>query len=168
MILTIEAILEDTERNGAMRYHLIALSVALTVSCAALAQIAPAPAKEQEAIVRLIEKAAVRALTFDQGNVQSLTDARGDFTPEGWSAFIKNMKGWLDEKGAPAFSSSFVPSGNVIVIGWDNGVIHIKIPGTLTQTQNKSRTTYHHAEVDVRAGGEPVKIRQLEQIYAVH
>ena len=78
------------------------------------------------------------------------------------------MQGWLDEKGAPGFSSSFVPSGNAVVIGNENGVVHLRIPGTLTHKQNGSITAYR-AAIEVYAlrdllihGGEPIKIKHLD------
>ena len=64
----------------------------------------------------------------------------------------------------PTFNSNFVPSGKAVVIS-EEGVIHLRIPGTLTQTQGGSKTTYNHSEIDVKAGGKPVKIEHLEPIY---
>jgi hypothetical protein len=125
------------------------------------------PAKtDQAAIVAFAQKAAVRALDFRQGDIGSLTHACADFTPEGWKEFMKHMEGWLDQKGAPTFTSSFVPSRDAVVLGLENGVVHLRIPGTLKQTQNQSSTTYR-AAIDVRAGGKPTKIQHLEQITCV-
>jgi hypothetical protein len=146
-----------------MRCQLAVLFIVLLNGFPALAQ--TTPAKEQTAIVKIAQEAAVRTLAIKQGDALSLTESRDAFTPEGWSAFMKIMKEWLDKKGAPTFGSSFVPSGDAVVIGQENGVIHFKIPGTLTQTHDKSRTVYNHAELDIRAGGSPVKILHLEQIY---
>jgi hypothetical protein len=80
------------------------------------------------------------------------------------------MRGWLDEKGAPTFSSSFKPSRNAVVIGNENGVVHFRIPGTLIQRRNGSRTTYR-AALEVYAfrdmlihGGQAIKIKHLEEI----
>jgi hypothetical protein len=129
-----------------------------------LAQTAgPAPTSREA--FEFAQKAAVRALHFTQGDAQSLRRARADFTPEAWDEFIKQMQGFIDEKGAPAFSSNFVPSGKAVVISEEEGVVHLRIPGTLTQTQGASRTTYNHSEIDVKAGGKPVKIERLEAIY---
>lgn len=69
-----------------MRCRPVALFVALPPNAPTLAQIARAPSSEREAIVRLVQEAAARPLGFDQGDVKSLTDARDDFAPEGWSA----------------------------------------------------------------------------------
>ncbi len=150
-------------QGGTMRCHLAMLFVGLLTGIPAWAQ--TAPGKEQTAIVTIAQKAAIRALAIKQGDALSLTQSRELFTPEGWSAFMQVMKEWLDQKGAPTFGSSFVPSGDAVIIGEADGVIHFKIPGTVTQTHDKSRTVYKHAELDVRAGGEPVKMLHLEQIY---
>ena len=129
-----------------------------------LAQTEGVPATNQAAL-QLAQKAAVRALNFSQGDASSLRRARADFTSEGWNEFMKQMQGFMDEKGAPAFGSRFVPSGKAVVISEKNGVIHLKIPGTLTQTQGGSRTTYNHSAIEVTAGGTPIKIKHLEAIY---
>jgi hypothetical protein len=134
------------------------------VSVLCLLSLAGGSALAQTA-VELAEKAAVRALNFTQGDAQSLRRARSDFRPEGWNEFVKSMRGFIDDKGAPAFSSSFVSSGKAAVISEEEGVIHLKIPGPLTQTQGGSRTTYGHSAIDVKAGGTPVKIEHLEVIY---
>jgi hypothetical protein len=125
---------------------------------------------DQNTIVASAQHAAVQAVNFRQGDAEGWKRGRPDFTPEGWSEFVKHMQGWLDEKGAPTFSSSFVPSRNAVVIGNENGVVHFRIPGTLTQRQNGSRTTYR-AALEVYAfrdllihGGKAIKIKHLEQI----
>jgi hypothetical protein len=151
-----------------MRCYVAVILVVLFMGDALVAQTAAASAEEQAGIVQFAQKAAVRSLTFNQGDIESLTGARDSFTPEGWREFLKHMNGFLDEKGAPTFSSSFVPSGDAVVVGQEAGMIHFKVPGTLTQTQNKSRTTYNHAEIDVMAGGKPIRITHLEQIYRAH
>ncbi len=151
-----------------MRCYLLLAAVVFLAINPVLAQTTRVPAKEQAAIVELAQKAAVRSLTFSQGNVESLMGARHYFTPEGWSEFMKQMNGFLDEKGAPTFSSAFVPSGDPVIVGQENGVIHTKIPGKLTQTHNKSQTTYNHAILDIKAGGKPIKIAYLNQIYVAH
>ena len=77
---------------------------------------------------------------------------------------MKHMEGWLDQKGAPTFTSNFVPSRDAVVLGLENGVVHLRIPGTLKQTQNQSSTTYR-AAIDVRAGGKPTKIQHLDWFF---
>jgi len=152
--------------GGTMRCQRTAFLVVFCASSILFAQ--TAPTKQAEAIVEVAKKAAVHSLNFTQGDLASLTSARPDFTPEGWSEFMNHMNGFLDAKGAPTFSSNFTPSGDAVVITEENGVIHFKVPGTLAQTLNQSRTTYHHAEIDVKAGGKPTKISHLEQIYKAH
>jgi hypothetical protein len=142
-----------------MRIHSMALFAALLVSSPALAQTTPAPATDQAAIV---QKAVVRALNFDRGDLERLRGAQADFTPEGWTQFMKRLDGWLDAKGAPTFSSSFVPSGDPRIVSQSDGVLHVTIPGTLKHSQGASNTTYPIV-VEVRASGKPMKIQHLEQ-----
>jgi hypothetical protein len=146
-----------------MRRHLIMLLVAAFTGIPLFAQSQPPVKTDQAAIVAFAQKAAVRALDFRQGDIASLTQARADFTPEGWKEFMKYMEGWLDQKGAPTFTSSFVPSRDAVVVGLENGIVHLRIPGTLKQTQNQSSTTYR-AAIDVFAGGRPPKIQRLQQM----
>jgi len=116
----------------------------------------------QDQSVGLIQKAAVRALNFEQGDSRSLNRSRGDFTPQGWDEFMNHMQGFIDAKGAPIFSSKFVPAGNPVIVSKD-GTIRLKIPGTLTQTQGKSSTSYR-LRIEVQASGTPPKMEHLEQI----
>jgi hypothetical protein len=133
--------------------------LAVLLSSPALAQTSPASTTEQAAIV---QKTVVRALNFDRGDLERLGSARADFTPAGWAQFMKRLDGWLDEKGAPTFSSSFVPSGDPRIVSQSDGVLHVTIPGTLKHTQNASSTTYR-VVVEVRAAGKPMKIDHLQQ-----
>lgn len=141
----------------------LTLCFALIASAPSFAQSSPPAKSSQAATIAFAQKAALRALNFRQGDQQSLTAARADFTPDAWKDYMKHMEGFLDPKGAPAFSSSFVPSGKTRVVGEENGLIHVRIPGTLTQTQGKSATTYRRFAVDVMVGGKPMKITHLEQ-----
>lgn len=118
---------------------------------------------EQAAVVGFAERAAVQAVNFRQGDAEGFTRSRVDFTDSGWQDFMKHMQGFLDEKGAPTFTSSFVTSGNTKVLGEESGIVHLRIPGTLTQSNGPSKTTYR-AALEVDAGGDPVKIQKLEQI----
>jgi hypothetical protein len=149
-----------------MRNFLIPFFV-LLAAFAAMSQ--SSPTKEQAAVVDAAQKAALQAVNFSQGDAEALKRARRNFTPEGWDDFMKHMTGFVDKNGAPAFSSSFEPSGSAVVIGQENGAIRFKVPGTLTQAQGKlSKTTYKNATIDVEATGNPPKISHLEQIYSVH
>lgn len=70
-----------------MRVHFMVLLGAVLVGSPALAQATPVPTTDQAAIVGLVQKAAVRALNFDRGDLERLRGARDDFTPEGWREF---------------------------------------------------------------------------------
>jgi hypothetical protein len=145
--------------NFVMRVHFATLFVALFVCSPILAQ---STSSGTTAEVNVVKKAALRALNFKQGNLASLADARDDFTPAGWNEFLKRLDGFLDEKGAPTFTSSFVPSADAVMEN-ENGVIRLRIPDTLIQRHDNSSTTYK-LEVNVEASTNPVKIERLEQI----
>ena len=113
-------------------------------------------------VVTAARDAAVRALTFRQGDRDGFIRAQEPFTSEGLAEFLKTMNGWLDGSGAPTFSSSFTPSGDGQVVDTEGGVVHVRVPGTLTHTQNQSRTTYRVA-VDVWVNARPLSIRRLTQ-----
>ena len=125
----------------------------------------PGPTLEQQKIIDFAQHAAVHALNFRQGDLHILRAARHDFTPSGWSAFMKTLEGFLDEKGAPKFSSEFAPSGEAAIVKEENGTYYLTIAGKLTQTQNQSRTVYQHAAIDIQIRGTPPKIQHLETIY---
>jgi hypothetical protein len=157
-----------------MRGHFPMLFVALLAEIPLFAQAQPPANSDQAAVVAFAGKAAVRALNFRQGDIGSLTRAHADFTPDGWKDFMKHMEGFLDEKGAPTFSSTFVPSGDVTFLGEKDRIVHFRIPGTLTQSNNFSKTTYRRAATEVYAlrdllihDGKSIKIQHLEQITCV-
>jgi len=122
-----------------------------------------APSHEQTAIVTFVERAAVCAVNFSQGDAAGFTASRADFTDDAWKDFINHMQGFLDEKGAPTFTSSFVVSGPAKVLDERKGTVRFIIPGTLTQSSKVGKTTYR-AVLEVSAGGEPLKIQRVEQI----
>jgi hypothetical protein len=149
-----------------MRHFIVAFAVLLS-NRSASAQTAPADLNDQAAVVRYAEGAGLRALNFVQGNRMSLVDAQDDFTAQGWSEFMKKLDGWLDDKGAPKFSSNFSPSGKALDIRQGEGVLRLTIPGILKQENRNefggvSSTTYR-VEIDIQLGGQPVKIERLEQ-----
>ena len=144
-----------------MRY-LKVLSVALAV-IPRLVQAAPLQAKEQAAIIEFAQTAVARALDYSQGDRQSLVEAQDDFTVDGWREFMKWMEGWLDSKGTPLSSSSFMASGDAAITNQENGLIHLTVPGVLKQSQNKSSTTYR-VVVDVLVNRSPLKITHLEPV----
>jgi hypothetical protein len=120
-------------------------------------------AHQTAAIIQFAENAVARALDYSQGNRRSLIDAKDDFTEDGWREFERRMEGWLDSSGAPLGSSSFAASGAAMIVEEESGRIHLTIPGTLRQRQNKSETTYR-VLVDVWLSGNPAKITHLEPI----
>ena len=153
-----------------VRRQLIVVFAVFVICTPLFAQSSSPESRDQNTIVASAQDAAVQAVNFRQGDAEGWKRGRPDFTPEGWAEFVKHMQGWLDEKGAPTFSSSFVPSRNAVVIGNENGVVHFRIPGTLTQRQNGSRTSYR-AALEVYAfrdllihSGKAIKIKHLEQI----
>jgi hypothetical protein len=93
---------------------------------------------------------------------EGLTASRDLFTPEAWAEFMKTLDGWLDPNGAPTFSSSFVVSGQARLVDEQQGIVHVRVPGALTHTQNQSRTTYR-AAVDVWVGDRATRIHKLRQ-----
>jgi hypothetical protein len=137
------------------------LSIVL-VSVKGLAPATPLQEKEQAAIVEFAKMAVIQALKYSHGDPHSLIDAQDPFTAEGWREVMKRMEGWLDSKGAPLGSSSFIPSGDVVITGQENGVIRLTVPGVLKQSQNT--TTTYRVVVEVRMNGNPVKIGHLEPI----
>jgi hypothetical protein len=140
---------------------LAALSIA-ALSCQLAAQNAPRDASSAD-----LEKTVVAALSFRQGDLDSFNRARNNFTSKGWDEFRKTMQGFLDSTGAPTFTSGFVPAGPAIITSEENGSITAKMPGTLTQTHDKSTTTYR-LRVEVQAIGTPPKINHLQQITCPH
>jgi hypothetical protein len=140
----------------------LSISLALCYGVPLSPQTSTAAKNDQAAIVAFAQAATIRALNFCQGDAASLTQSRADFTPQGWKDFMKHMEGFLDQKGAPTFGSNFVPSKDAVVVGEEKGIVHLKILGTLKQTQNQSATTYR-AAIQVHAGGKPLKIAHLEQ-----
>lgn len=151
------------ERTGQRWLVMVLLWVA---SVAGVAQSAPSE-NQRAAAIEFAKKAAVAALNFDAGDRQSFVRAQGDFLPEGWSEFLKGQSDYLDERGAPTYTSRFSPSGAAVVIGEEGDAIRIRIPGTLTQSTKIARTNYQHAGIDVTVGGEPLKIQQLHTIFTL-
>ena len=154
-----------------MRRQLLVLLITILITIFPLCAQSSSPEKNDEAaIVAAAQAAAVRTVNFREGDAQGWKRSRTDFTPEGWTDFVKHMQGFLDAKGAPIFNSSFVASRDAVVVDNDNGVVHFRIPGTLTQAHNASKTTYK-AALDVHVlrdqlndGGQAIKITRLEQI----
>src|SRR5215467_13537268 len=150
-----------------MHTELKCVLVVVLLSIPAFAQNAARSGPDQAAIVRLGQKAAIAALNFQQGDAAGFARSRDDFTTDGWKNFVKSMEGFLDQKGAPTFTSSFVAARDATVVKEKEGVLHLRIPGTLTQSSNLGRTTYRAAiEAYVLTSGIPgsrsIKIQHLE------
>lgn len=116
-----------------------------------------------EAAIDFAQKAAVAAVNFRQGDQAGFSRSRADFTADGWKDFLRHNQGFLDQNGAPTFTSTFVPSAAARILGEQKATLHLRIPGTLTQSNNLGRTIYR-AALDVVVGGTPAKIEKLEQI----
>jgi hypothetical protein len=113
-------------------------------------------------IVSFARTAATQALTFPAGDKAALVHARDVFTEAGWSEFMKVMQGWVDSTGAPTFASAFVASGAGRIVDEQDTIVHVRIPGTLTQTQGHSKTTYRIA-ADLWITSKPMMVQRLTQ-----
>jgi hypothetical protein len=139
----------------------IGVAVCLAGATERVGSVAKAQSLDERA--QFARTVAVQALTFEQGDPQALARVRSQFTDEGWQEFLKPLQGWLDPSGTPTFGSSFVPSGSGRVVDERNEVVHVRIPGSLTQTQHQARTTYRSFAADVWVGGNPLKVHRLTQ-----
>ena len=102
-----------------------------------------APAGDDETL-DFARRAAVQALTFQQGDRLALAAAHRLFTDEGWKLFLRSLEGSLDPSGVPTFSSSFVASRKATVLDEKDAVLHI-VSETLVQSNNLGKTTYRAA-----------------------
>ena len=141
--------------------RLVTRRIALLLLALLIATPVPAQTPSSEGVAS-VQKAVLRALNFGQGDLERLSDARPDFTPAGWAAFLKHLEGFLDAGGAPMYTSSFTPTGEARIVSQADGALDLVIPGTLKQTQNTSSTTYPIV-VQVKARGKPLKIDHLKQ-----
>ncbi|HEV2492302.1 MAG TPA: hypothetical protein VG204_04435 [Terriglobia bacterium] len=139
------------------------LVVAVFLSQLCLAQTPSSQNSEHAKFTLSIQKAAVAALNFRQGDATSFNRARADFTADGWKDFLTHMQGFLDAKGAPTFTSSFVVKHDARLLDEKNGLTHLRIPGSLTQSNKLGRTIYDPAAIEVYADKE-AKIQRLQQI----
>lgn len=153
-----------------MRLHREVVTLALLVSIGSFGQDTDRAKSDRERSVALAQRAALAAVNFRQGDAAGFARARAEFTPDGWKDFVKHMEGFLDEKQAPTFTSSFIAARDARVLDENNGVLHLKVPGKLTQSNQLGKTTYDRAAIeayvlrDQTAGGTSVKIQRLEQI----
>lgn len=153
-----------------MRANLIVAIVAVLVSFSALVQNAAQTAFDRAAVVDFGQKAAIATLNFQQGDAGGFNRARDNFTPDGWKDFMKHMVGFLDHKGAPTFTSSFIARRDATVLSERENVLRLRIPGTLTQSNEIGRTTYRRAAIEVdllrdpTSDEKPVRIQLLKSI----
>jgi len=145
-----------------MRVHVLVLLGVFLVATPSRAQTPAAPDAGEAAAAGAVQKAVLRSLNFSQGDLEHLKAASADFTSEGWKEFMKRLDGFLDDKGAPIFNSSFVQSGGPTIISQGDGVLQLTLTGTLKQTQKTMSTTYPIV-VEVQAVGKPLKIEHLKQ-----
>jgi hypothetical protein len=108
-----------------------------------------------------------KALNFSQGDRESLVDAQDFFSPKGWEAFMKKLNGWLDEKGAPKYTSSFKQGERPPKVQAVEGGFVLTVFGDLKQQSRNeyggvSTTTYSVA-VDMTISNKPLQIELLEQ-----
>jgi hypothetical protein len=152
-----------------MRTNVARILTALLLCVPVFAQNAAAQGPDRGALAAFGEKAAIAAVNFHEGDMAGFTHARADFTPDGWKGFVQHMQGFLGPKGEPTFTSSFVASGSATVLDEKDGVLHLRIPGTLTQSSKLGRTTYRAALdvyvlADPSTGGKSFKIQRLDQV----
>lgn len=155
----------DTNSKMKTTFRFILSSLIFCAVCPLAAQTSSSSAKEQAALVESVQKMALQAVNFKEGDLASLNASQSNFTPDGWKEFLNHMSGFLDDNGAPTYTSNFTPAGKPIILKKENDTIKIRIPGALAQTHGTSTTNYRHAALDVTAGGNPVKIQHLEQVF---
>jgi hypothetical protein len=114
----------------------------------------PQESQDKDLINNIVEK-TTRALTFNQGDLNSFLDAKDDFTETGWGNFLMSLKGWLDEGGKPTYNSSFTVS-EILDHTEDQFILY----GELKQKQGFSSTTYK-ATVEVYIEKTNIKIIDL-------
>jgi len=140
--------------------------IAALIASLIVVQTAPSPDQKtiaRNALVAFAETAALRAVNFAAGDGAALQRSRADFTADGWKLFMKHMEGFTDAQGAPTFTSTFTVTGRTTIVSEADGIVRLRIPGTLKQTQNTSSTTYR-AALEVAAGGTPPKLHEVKQI----
>ena len=137
----------------------------LTCSVAVLVLLVSVVCAGQSPDVAAATKVATAVMNFPEGDAAALNRARSAFTVEGWQSFMKTMQGFLDANGAPTFTSTFV-ARDARVLGTQDGVLHLRIPGALTQGNRLGKTTYEPFALDVYLiqDGGVIKIRRLEQV----
>lgn len=117
----------------------------------------------QSKVIASIQRTAVAALNFREADAAGFSRARANFTADGWNDFLTHMQGFLDLKGAPTFTSSFAVKHDARFLDERNGLLHVRIPGSLTQSSKLGRTVYDRAAIEVYVDKDG-KIERLEQV----
>ena len=150
-----------------MRLSLHVVAPVLLISIGSFGLEVSRATQDQNSDVAAAQKAAIAALNFRQGDAAGFSRARSTFTDTGWTDFMKQMADFLDAQGAPTFTSTFTARA-ARVLGEEGGVLHLRIPGSLTQSNQLGKTTYQRFAVEVYVAREsadkPIKIQRLEQI----
>lgn len=102
-----------------------------------------------------------KALDFQKGDVVSLTDAQNDFTPAAWDKFAAKFDGWLDDGGAPQFSSELTDLTFVSSALSGDGKTRTVYGGVLTYAQGASHTAYR-VKITAEFSDDPVMITALD------
>ena len=144
------------------RGKVVSALVSLVVSSAGPGSPQPAvqSAGGRSALAAFARNAAVKALTYSQGDRETLIDAETDFTSEGWREFMGRMAGFVDSKGAPQGSSSFVPDEDVLVRTDNSDVMQCGITGILKQTRDTMTATYQ-VTVRIELRKHPPRVEHL-------
>lgn len=137
--------------------------VAALLSQVCFAQTAGSQNTGQSKLIVSIQRTAVAALNFHEADAAGFSRVRTNFTADGWKDFLAHMQGFLDSKGAPTFTSSFVVKHDARVLDERNDLLHLRIPGSLTQTSKLGRTVYDRAAIEVYVDKD-AKIQRLEQV----
>ena len=118
-------------------------------------------------MIDFAKRSAVSAVNFKQGDLVGFNSARAQFTTEGWNAFLRRNQGFLDQNGAPTFTSTFVPNADARILSDANGRLRVRIPGKLTHSNGITKTTYRAVALDVIVGGTPARIEKLDEVMCV-
>jgi len=137
------------------------MGLILAIAASGLAASVAASA-DSAADVIFARQTSTQALTFREGDRHAFAGLDALFTPEGWTQFLTTLQDWRDPNGAPTFSSTFAPIADARVVDERDGFVHVRIPGTWTQTQKQSRSTYRIA-VDVWVGTNPQRVHRLTE-----
>ena len=151
-----------------MRLGICVAGVMTLLSIGAFGQDASASKPQRGGDIATAQRIAIAALNFRQGDAAGFNRARANFTVSGWKDFMKHMEGFLDAKGAPTFTSTFVAASQAKVLDEKDGVIHFRIPGTMTQSNQLGKTSYQRFAVEAYAvrdsADKKTKLQRLEQV----